>query len=217
MTSIYVGVCYALLCLGFVVRLCAGAKCGRVVQSVGQPVAWSWVFFWQIMAFFCYYELGFFFGNRDRGGARNEKTGDGQSGTGMLTGHAGVDEEGGYTLWGCHPRSEVAPLAEGMRGSGFLWPQSVRCGPATIAPAAPAPRPSSLSQFITCSFGQWPCLCSTQFQVPASLAGVRAEGLGFWALPRGHTNHMILSPGCGVYVVFHVWVACGGGGVFHKP
>ena len=51
------------------------------------------------------------------------------------------------------------------------WPQLVRCGPATVAPAAPAPRPSLLSQFITCSSGQWPCLCSKQFHVPASLAG----------------------------------------------
>ena len=76
-----------------------------------------------------------------------------------------------------------------------------------MAPAALAARPSSLSQFITCSFGHWPCLCSKQFQFPASLAGVKAEGLGFCALPHGHTNHMILSPGRGVYVVFHVWVA----------
>jgi hypothetical protein len=83
----------------------------------------------------------------------------------------------------------------------------VRCGPAAVAPAAPAPRPSLLSHFITCSFGHWPGLCPKQFHVPASLAGVRAEGLGFWAsLTPGHTTHMILSPGCGGYVVFHVWV-----------
>ena len=121
------------------------------------------------------------------------------------------------------PRVPVPPwLGSGLRVQGFIaWVtpplesgvrvvagggggQSVRCGPATVAPAAPAPRPSSLSQFITCSFGHWPCLCSIQFQVPASLAGVRAVGLGFWALPPGHTTHMILSPGRGVYVVFHV-------------
>ena len=81
-------------------------------------------------------------------------------------------------------------------------PQSVR----TVAPAAPAPRPSLLSQFITCSSSHWPCLCSKQFQVPASLAGVRAVSrvLGFtaWA----HYSHDTES-GCGVYVVFHVWVA----------
>ena len=36
----------------------------------------------------------------------------------------------------------------------LLWgPQLVRCGPATVAPAAPAPRPSLLSQFIVCSSG----------------------------------------------------------------
>ena len=62
----------------------------------------------------------------------------------------------------------------GGGGGGGL----VRGGPATVAPAAPAPRPSLLSQFITCSSGQWPCLCSKQFQVPASLAGVRAAGGG---------------------------------------
>ena len=85
-------------------------------------------------------------------------------------------------------------------------PQLVRCGPATVAQAAPAPRPSLLSQFITCSSGQWPCLCSKQFHVPASLAGVRAVGLRFWALPPWDTAHMIPSPGRCVYVVFHVWV-----------
>ena len=54
--------------------------------------------------------------------------------------------------------------------SYFLWPgpplchaclhrpQLVRCGPATIAPAAPAPRPSLLSQFLVCSVGHWPRL-----------------------------------------------------------
>ena len=89
----------------------------------------------------------------------------------------------------------------------FSGPQLVRCGPTTVALAAPAPRPSLLSQFITCSSGQWPCLCSKQFQVPASLAGVRAVGLRFWALPPGDIAHMILSPGRGVNVVFHVWVA----------
>ena len=31
-------------------------------------------------------------------------------------------------------------------------------------------------------------------------------GPRFWALPPGHTTHMILSPGRGVYVVSHVWV-----------
>ena len=48
----------------------------------------------------------------------------------------------------------------------YLWsrdnqgPQLVKCGPATVAPAAPAPRPSLLSQFIVCSSGHWPCSCS---------------------------------------------------------
>ena len=32
-------------------------------------------------------------------------------------------------------------------------PQLVRCGPATVAPAAPAPRPSLLSQFFYCYLG----------------------------------------------------------------
>ena len=55
----------------------------------------------------------------------------------------------------------------------------VRCGPATVAPAAPAPRPSLLSQFITCSSGQWPCLCSIQFQIQEEEGGgcaTKAEG-----------------------------------------
>ena len=96
----------------------------------------------------------------------------------------------------------------GMGGSeGGVGPQLVRCGPATVAPATPAPRPSLLSQFITCSSGQWPCLCSKQFHVPASLAGVRAVGLRFWALLPGDTAHMILSPGRGV----------GGGGLAGTP
>ena len=71
-----------------------------------------------------------------------------------------------------------APLSFKTRGAGGGGgAQLVRCGPATVAPAAPAPRPSLLSQFITCSSGQWPCLCSKQFHIPASLAGVRAVDL----------------------------------------
>ena len=84
--------------------------------------------------------------------------------------------------------------------------QLVRCGPATIATAMPAPRPSLLSQLIVCSGGQWPCSCSKRFQVPTSLAGVEAEDFGFWALPPRHTTHLILSPGRDVYSVFDVWV-----------
>ena len=68
----------------------------------------------------------------------------------------------------------LCPVSVPVWGGG--GGQLVRCGPATVAPAAPAPRPSLLSQFITCSSGQWPCLCSKQFHVPASLAGVRAVG-----------------------------------------
>ena len=66
----------------------------------------------------------------------------------------------------------------------FGGPQSVRCGPATVAPAAPAPRPSLLSQFIKCSFGLWPCSCSKQVQVPTSLAGFVWRGGGGGELPN---------------------------------
>ena len=83
------------------------------------------------------------------------------------------------TNW--HQRHQRKFMAEGPEENlpqSLRGPQLVRCGPATVAPAAPAPRPSLLSQFITCSSGPWPCLSSNQFLVPASLAGVRAVGLG---------------------------------------
>ena len=82
----------------------------------------------------------------------------------------------------------------------------VRCGPATVAPAAPAPRPSLLSQFFVCSLGHWPCSCSQSGPSPY-LPG-RGQGLwapGVRALPPGHTVHWRLSLGCGVCSVFHVW------------
>ena len=103
-----------------------------------------------------------------------------------------------------------------MQGCIGRGARLVRCGPATVAPATPAPRPSLLSQFITFLSSHWPCLCSKQFHVPASLAGVRAVGLRFWALLPGNTAHMILSPGCGVYVVFH-WMHWKGGEVTPAP
>ena len=53
----------------------------------------------------------------------------------------------------------------------------VRCGPATIAPAAPAPR-SLLSQFMAYSRGHRPTSQSICVLVPSSLAGVWA--LGSW-------------------------------------
>ena len=61
--------------------------------------------------------------------------------------------------------------------------QLVRCGPATVAPAAPAPRPSLLSRFITCSSGQWPCWCSKQFRLVGGGGG--GGGLGGGVVSRG--------------------------------
>ena len=66
-----------------------------------------------------------------------------------------------------------------------LGPQKVMCGPATVAPAAPAPRPSLLSQFITCSSGQWPCLCSKQ--LGGGLGGAFLHSAGTARAQRGHS------------------------------
>ena len=52
---------------------------------------------------------------------------------------------------------------------GGVGGSKVRCGPAAVAPATPAPRPSLLSQFIACSVGQWPCSCSVQVPNPTSV------------------------------------------------
>ena len=84
-----------------------------------------------------------------------------------------------------------------------VWPQLVRCGTATFAPAAPAPRPSLRNQFS--SSGLWPvaCLHCPKVPVPASVAGVRAWGSGLyclWSLCRGS--------GRGVHSAFHVWLDC---------
>ena len=137
-------------------------------------------------------------------------------------GAPGRPAEGGDGEGGSGVPQHMCLKTFAMTHLSFWGPQLVRCGPATVAPAAPAPRPSLLSQFITCSSGQWPRLCSKPFQIPASLAGVRAVGLGFWALPPGDIAHMILSPGRGVYVVFHVWgsvtmavLACAGPSWLH--
>ena len=81
-------------------------------------------------------------------------------------------------------------------------PQLVRCGPATIAPA------HSLHCFLSSS-----CVLPATGLVRGpkgskSLPPRLGSGLwaqGFWALPPGHTFHLILSPGRGVYSVFHVW------------
>ena len=89
-------------------------------------------------------------------------------------------------------------------------PQLVRCGPATIAPAAPAPRPSLLYQFIACVRGNWPTSQSIRVLLPSSLAGVRDLGswvLGFMALSPGHFT-LVLSPGRGVHSGYHVWSTC---------
>ena len=82
-------------------------------------------------------------------------------------------------------------------------PQLVTCGPAAVAPAAPASRPSLLSQFFVCSLSHSPSAWPQRDQIPTSLAGVRAMGsrvLGFTAW-----SHVALETG-----------ARGGGGGFSE-
>ena len=74
-------------------------------------------------------------------------------------------------------------------------PRLVRCGPATVAPAAPAPRPSLLSQFMVCSSGQWPCPCSQTGPGPY-LLGWRPLTVHPCALRGGGGWHKASVSGC---------------------
>ena len=62
--------------------------------------------------------------------------------------------------------------------------QLVRCGTATFAPPAPAPRPSLRIQFSVRACGQWPAALS---QCSSPCLPGWGQGFGFWALPPGVT------------------------------
>ena len=85
--------------------------------------------------------------------------------------------------------------------------QLVRCGTATFAPAAPAPRPSLRNQCSARACGQWPAALS-QSSSPC-LPGW-GQGFGFNALLPGSLCR--LSPGFGSSLAFGVRGGWGGGG-----
>ena len=95
--------------------------------------------------------------------------------------------DAGQLAWntrGMGPLSEAGrwvganPSGEAERGGHFTpnEQRSVFVGGAAMGQGwsrhcRSAPRPSLLSQFITCSSGHWPRLCSKQFQVPVGGGG----------------------------------------------
>ena len=92
-------------------------------------------------------------------------------------------------------------VAMGLLSKGRNWMWIRHCRSSRACPMA----------FIALSVHHvfiWPLALFVFQTVPGPcLPGwVRAEDFGFWALPPGDTTHLILSLGCGIYSVLHVWV-----------
>ena len=98
-------------------------------------------------------------------------------------------ESGTFNMWGHGATDSQLPNAPGSQATGHSsliqhvdvrgggGAQLVRCGTATFAPAAPAPRPSLRNQFS--SSGLWPVACCI---VPVFQSLPPWLGSGLWVL-----------------------------------